>query len=311
VGWIAGGAIWGYLHGEINAGGAAHGLERAQGLTSSAGDPNSLGVRMVVAMPLMALLLFQGTRGQKFVGGVVLLMSMFTVALTGSRGSMLTMVFLMFAFMFTRKKGVLLAPVVVVVMALAWMLLPPLTKARYLEIGDVVKNENVDESYLLRKYCRVAGWHMFLDYPITGVGAGVFKFANGGDYWPAPGKKHWLQAHNTYIQLLAEMGIVGTTIWLIFFFSFLRITWKLRAYFRTRSDLPGVFRYYPSACLFSVTVMLVNGYSTHQLYSGAWYFLAALSGALYYQIFPSVAKPLHEREAAEETPLAIPAEVTP
>jgi O-antigen ligase len=304
VGWIAGGAIWGYLHGEVNAGGAAHGLERAQGLTSSAGDPNSLGVRMVVAMPLMALLLFQGNKKQKLFGGLVLAMSMFTVALTGSRGSMLTMLVLFATFMFTRKKGLLLAPVAALLMATAWIALPQATKDRYLEIKDVVKDENLDESYLLRKYCREAGWNMFLDHPITGVGAGVFKYANGGQYWPVPGKKHWLQAHNTYIQLLADMGLVGTVVWLIFFSSLLKITWELRAYFRTR-DVPGVFRYYPVACLFSIFVMLVNGYSTHQLYSGAWYFLAALSGALYYNIFP------HEQWAAASHPQVKEAEALP
>lgn len=284
-GWIASGAIWGYLHGEVNAGGALHGLARAQGLTSSAGDPNSLGVRLVTAMPLMVLLIGNGSKKQKWIGAGALLLSLASVMLTGSRGSFATLLLLGAAFMFTRKTGLLYIPVAVVLFAALWTIVPANIKERYTTLTDVLKNEQLDESAMARKYSRIAGWHMFLDHPLLGVGAGNFKFANGSQYWPGPGRKHWLQAHNLYIQLLADLGLVGAVVWLIFFFSLLRITLELRRWFKAREDIDGIFKFYPTACLFSLSVILVNGYSTHSLYSGAWYFLAALSGALYYQIF--------------------------
>jgi O-antigen ligase len=164
-----------------------------------------------------------------------------------------------------------------------------------------MKNAELDESFLMRKYSRIAGWHMFLDHPIFGVGAGVFKFANGAEYWPGPGRKVWLQSHNTYVQLIADTGLAGTITWLIFFGSLVRITFGLRRYFRSREDIHGVFRFYPSACLFSITIMLVNGYSTHQIYSGAWYFLAALSGTLYYQLFPLAQNQLGSQPLVQES----------
>jgi O-antigen ligase len=53
-----------------------------------------------------------------------------------------------------------------------------------------------------------AGWYMFLDHPWLGVGAG-----NYADAYPAYSVGQWLEplghAHNYYLNMLAELGLVG------------------------------------------------------------------------------------------------------
>ncbi len=283
IGWNTIGALWGYAHGDVYARAARHGVDRATALTSFADDPNSLGVKLVAAMPIIVLLMSQGVKRQRVLGFIVLCTTVAALLLTGSRGSFASMIILMVAFMFTSKKGFLLLPVAVIIFAVSWAIIPQTLKDRYLTVTEVIDTDeqDMDESYLSRVYAREAGWAMFKDYPIFGVGAGVFKTANGSEYWPGPGRKRWLKPHNLYIQLLAEMGIVGTIVWCVFFYTLIKTTLACKRLFAARDDIDPLFRMFPKACLFSIFVVLINGYSTHTLYSGPWYFLAAISGALW------------------------------
>jgi O-antigen ligase len=303
IGWNSIGALWGYAHGDVYARAARHGLERATALTSFGDDPNSLGVKLVAAIPIIVLLMSQGKTRYRLVGFIVLCATVSALLLTGSRGSFAAMVILVLAFLFTSKKGFMLLPVAVVICAVSWSLIPQKLKDRYLTVTEVIdtNQDEMDESYLSRVYAREAGWAMFKDYPIFGVGAGVFKTASGAEYWPGPGRKRWLKPHNLYIQVLAELGIVGTIAWCVFFYTLVKVTLACKRLFAARDDIDPLFRLFPKACLFSIFVVLVNGYSTHTLYSGPWYFLAAISGALWL-----IHQPKRQAIPAEAAPWQVP-----
>jgi O-antigen ligase len=55
------------------------------------------------------------------------------------------------------------------------------------------------------------GINAFLDYPLTGLGAGQFK-----NYNPPGRREPWRETHNALIQVAAETGIAGL---LVFAFS--------------------------------------------------------------------------------------------
>lgn len=64
---------------------------------------------------------------------------------------------------------------------------------------------------------------MFLDHPLTGVGLGAFPTA-----YPAYGRssvknERLEQAHNDYLQLLSDAGLIGGLIGLWFLFELFRI----------------------------------------------------------------------------------------
>jgi O-antigen ligase len=96
-------------------------------------------------------------------------------------------------------------------------------------VGYALKNDNVyarmqnvfvqglEQTAQSRNLARDATWDMVKDNPITGWGAGSFRF-----YFPkyqlhypeittAPGVKrlYWEHAHNDYLEFLAEVGIIG------------------------------------------------------------------------------------------------------
>ena len=61
-----------------------------------------------------------------------------------------------------------------------------------------------------------AGWYMFLDHPWLGVGAGNYAAAYP-DYFVATWREALGHAHNYYLNILAELGVVGgaVLVWLL------------------------------------------------------------------------------------------------
>jgi len=87
------------------------------------------------------------------------------------------------------------------------------TQARPFDVRDVqLTSENW--AVVERMVHWQAAWGMFLDHPLTGVGAGNFSVAFP-DYSPHPlfriARGH---AHNYYLHVLAELGLPGLTVYL-------------------------------------------------------------------------------------------------
>ena len=82
-----------------------------------------------------------------------------------------------------------------------------------------------------RRLLMEQAWTVFLQNPITGIGAGQFQ--NYG----APGQaKKWRVTHNAYLQVAAELGIFGILL-------FLFIVWRgFSAAWWTRQHLNWIFR---------------------------------------------------------------------
>ncbi len=72
------------------------------------------------------------------------------------------------------------------------------------------------------------GWHIFLDHPLMGVGPGCYGAAYIGYMTAAANESRY--AHNAWIQLLAELGLPGGLLWLIFT---LAAIYSLRLYLKT------------------------------------------------------------------------------
>lgn len=78
-----------------------------------------------------------------------------------------------------------------------------------------------------RLYSWNAGWRMFLDYPLFGVGPGNFPW-NFAQYETAEGFGGRIhggrEAHSIYFTLIPELGIVGTAIFILM----IRTDWRYR-----------------------------------------------------------------------------------
>ena len=102
---------------------------------------------------------------------------------------------------------------------------------------------------------RLALWgaagSMFIEHPILGVGYGNYR-ALYSDYLPAL-VPNQLDAHNLYLQLLAETGIIGFAIFCLLAWSFARMALKL-----VRNDDP-LFRLLGIAVGGALAATLIHG----------------------------------------------------
>lgn len=110
-----------------------------------------------------------------------------------------------------------------------------------------------------------------IKYHIFGVGPGCFKHARGRYFG------FRMDAHNLYGELIGELGIPGSIVWLFF----IKNIFSNLAYVRKTAknlDNKNRFQYYAaSGLLASLIVRLVVSMGSHGLYFFYWYVIAALS----------------------------------
>ncbi len=104
------------------------------------------------------------------------------------------------------------AVAVVVASGILWLGWRPVA-ARLGTMAEIDLNTNV------RTITTMDTLRMFGDAPVTGCGFGAFQFVFPR-YQRAVVDKRWLHAHNDYAQLLAEGGLVGTSLWAIALMGF-------------------------------------------------------------------------------------------
>lgn len=275
IGWLAGSSLISYLQGNVIV---AMGIERASGLTSAGGDPNTLGLTLVSGLPLIVLVLNkQMPKWARFMAIGVTGLAVATVISTGSRMSFFTLILAIGLFAATSKHRFVLVPAALIILAVGWMFIPQQYKDRYETVNSLQK----DESYQNRLLAWQAGWGMFKSNPLTGIGPGNFAVAAGSEFWPGEGRKHWLNAHSLPLKVIGELGIFGTLAFFFMLVTLFRLNGQLKRMAKDEPDLPGYLAGFPVACNFSLIILLIAGYTSHNLYRSTWYMLASLSGALY------------------------------
>lgn len=158
-------------------------------------DPNDLGLLFIIAMPMAFYLSARGgllgLRRLFWLGAATVMA--YAIYLTNSRGALLALAVLATVWLWQRR-GLVFAGIFGVVGLSVMVLLP--SRLQQLDAEETSAAGRIDAWY--------AGWEMFLGQPLFGVGVGNFT-----DY-------NWLTAHNSFVLVLAETGIVGYTFWVAF-----------------------------------------------------------------------------------------------
>ncbi len=221
-------------------------------------DPNELAIAMSSGLALLIALWLRSRKRHWAIAAIVgIILVAWAVKMTGSRSGQLGFLATCVAFLFWRYGfkvaaflGPLMVPVLVVVAA-----------------GGSDRSDAA-ESSMERYEAWRTGFDMFKLSPVWGVGYGQFN-----DY-------HFLTAHNTYVLVIAELGIVG-----IFIFSML-----LWVSMKTPITALKRFRGHPEArvaelwsvALIASMIAILSGcmflsFAYHQI---LWIFMG-LAGALY------------------------------
>ena len=273
TGWVAISSLEGYFTGKIMF---AQGIERAQGITGT--DPNTLAVSLCLTIPFLYFALFaEKSKFLKILNMIVLLASLATIVLTGSRGAFLGLLSIIFLIWIRTKRKFALLVVSLLALVIIWTVMPEQYKGRYRTILTATSGE-VDESSQGRLNAWKAGMRMFFDRPILGVGAGAFGTAHAMSY--SPERRSWLKAHNTYVQLLAELGILGTIIFVILIYNVIRQNIKVEKKILSQIKTKDRNYYLSMAMLTSLGCLFITGIFGHSLYRFNWYFIAALTVVL-------------------------------
>ncbi|MGC2504435.1 MAG: O-antigen ligase family protein [Silvibacterium sp.] len=274
------------------------GIERAEGLTSAGGDPDTLAITMAITIPFAFLLMGKGvSKAVRIYGLIVLAIYLATIIDTGSRNAFLALIVCLFISVFQRRRNWKFLPLVLVALPLLWMVIPQQYKARY----ESIETRNQDESYTNRLLSWQGGVKMFLHNPVTGVGPDNYTFANGMKYWPG-NPRHWLNAHSLYFKLLGELGILGILTFFTYLVAVIRMNWKLARRLK-KEKLDPILQNFPFACNVSLYLLLFTGYAAHNNYRSTWYTLGATTAAL------ALLKPAQETSPATGTtkPVRLPA----
>jgi O-antigen ligase len=177
------------------------GIARLIGVDSSLGDPNSFGASILYALPFVVPFWIHRPRWyiRCFLAALVAL-SVLCIGLTGSRGSFVGLIVLVFILVMRSRHRWKLLGAAVVAAPLLFAALPPSLQTRFEtiihpEVGPV----NAQGSAMSRLEGLEKGLSLWEKYPVTGAGPGAFRPATGS----------LLESHCLYGELLGETGTLG------------------------------------------------------------------------------------------------------
>ena len=174
--YIALTAFGGYLHG---AAFFAQGIDRAVGDTSVANNPNQLGTTMAVTFPLLLLLALHRPLGWRRIPcAFAALLALATMAVTGSRASLLGFLGGVACLCWMSRRRVLLGTLGILLLVAGFAILPDQYQTRY----STITNQALDGSSQGRLSTWLAGVRMVMDRPVFGVGINCFGTAHAANY---------------------------------------------------------------------------------------------------------------------------------
>jgi putative inorganic carbon (HCO3(-)) transporter len=178
------------------------------------GNSNDLALNMVVFLPFALLFAFKPGPTVRRAGAAAAAFAMVvTVVLTGSRGGAVGLAVMMLVLVVrsVRVRPSIAAGALVATLA-AIPLAPQTFWTRVISIFDGSKDQT--GSRQARIDLLEEGWRVFVEHPVTGVGAGQFV-----NYNPPDRREAWHVTHNAFLEVATETGILGLVPFLVFLVS--------------------------------------------------------------------------------------------
>jgi O-antigen ligase len=183
--------------------------QRLSGAPSDVINPNELGFVIATAVPFLHYLLWPGSKKAKLLYLALMPPLLYALILTQSRGALLALIVVAFFVLKQSSKKFVLILVAIAIAVASWQVMNPEQKDRYLSLlGDShTKNAASAEG---RLNGMIREFQIGFSRPIVGYGLGTTPEA----------KAHILNdreaSHTLYAELLIELGIIGTVIFLAF-----------------------------------------------------------------------------------------------
>jgi O-antigen ligase len=190
-------------------------------------DANDLAFVMVCALPLSLCLAFGSSGLPRLLAGLAAFLAPVVVVQTGSRGGFLSVVavgFLLAISLPVRRLAVRLVPIL-----LGAAILGGIASDAYWDRMATIWGSGTDETSdytaggireaRLRIWQRGIG--LMLANPLLGIGGGAFEIAEGETH----GAGIWRAAHNSFIEVGAELGLAGLALFVFLVIRAMRNCW--------------------------------------------------------------------------------------
>jgi len=248
-------------------------------------DANDFATFAVTAMPLALFVLHQGRAGyQRLLGAVALGVLTLAFVWTGSRGGFIALLAVV-AFINSRYRAIPLRWRVGATALVAVVVLATASERYWTQMGSIMSESDYnrsDEAGRMQIWKRGVGY--MLRFPVFGVGPDNFGAAEGRLSIFAEREQfgrgvRWNAAHNSYVQVGAELGVPGLVMFVCMlvsvFVALRRSAWQLAAGgSRTGPELT-------QAITASLTAFVVGAFFLSLAYSEILFTLMALAVALH------------------------------
>lgn len=192
-------------------------------------NPNVFGEYLIMLLPLAVALVLTRRGAQRLIGIAVTLAAGAALVYTWSRGAWLGAM-ASIGLLLVLYHAVLLRLVVPAIVALPFVAaaLPSAILSRLTSIGNLA-----DTSTAYRVSIWTASVNMLKDIFESGIGTGSAAFSAVYPAYALGGAAYALHAHNLYLQIFVELGVVGIAVFVLMLFFFFRSVFSC---YRTLGD---------------------------------------------------------------------------
>jgi O-antigen ligase len=167
-------------------------------------NPNDLALNLAAFLPLAMMYVKRpGPFVKRAVCAVIVVLMLGAIVFTKSRSGMVGAAAMFAVFLVVTRS---ITPTTIIAGIVAGMLVLPMMPEsfwhRMQSITDADKDDTGSRS--ARKLLLEQAWLIFLEHPITGVGAGQFQ-----NYGPPGRAEKWRVTHNALLQVSSEIGVFG------------------------------------------------------------------------------------------------------
>jgi O-antigen ligase len=262
-------------------------MMRLAGITGYFMHPNQLGMVTATSIPFLFYFIFINNKLiVRLILVILIAAALRAIMLTESRTAMLGVIsFFLLFFMFTNKKAKVLV-IALLCLIVIWNFMPQKSKDRFLTMTKIEKilsekrssftDEENKKLGSMASRLRIAehAVGIFGKNPVLGVGLNCYISYSGRMY------NEWMPPHNTYLQALAEFGIVGICmfIWVIVYtIKNLYNTKKLLEKLEMKNT--DLYKINMAVLMYYLVYLFVSTFGI-EIYSNFWWLTGGLSVVL-------------------------------
>ena len=167
-------------------------------------NPNDLALNLTSFVPLALMYVKRpGPILKRLFFAAISVSMLAAIVFTKSRGGALGTLAMLVTFLLVAR---VLTPATLIAGVVAGMLVLPAMPDSFWKRMEGITDAKKDDtgSREERRILLQQGWTVFLENPLTGIGAGQFR-----NYWHPGLPKKWHEVHNVWLQAAAEIGIFG------------------------------------------------------------------------------------------------------